>query len=316
MRWQKLGKIFDPAEHDLGPDIVGFAQGPQALVCPDRVRIYFSTRRRSPNGKFVSTIRYVDFDRRLERLLGTASHEVIGPGGLGTFDEHGIFPMNVVNVGAEIYAYTCGWSRRVSVSIDMAIGLAVSRDGGEHFERLGPGPVLAAGPQEPNLVGDPFVRQEGTSFRMWYIHGTGWKHHGDQPERVYKIADATSPDGVTWHRAGSKGLIADRLGPDECQAMPTVIQIGSKHHMFFCYREAFDFRANASRGYRIGHAWSEDLISWTRDDDHPLLDVSASGWDDQMLCYPHVFECDGSVYLLYNGNEFGRHGFGAAKLVL
>jgi hypothetical protein len=27
-----------------------------------------------------------------------------------------------------------------------------------------------------------------------------------------------------------------------------------------------------------------------------------------------VFECDGKVYMLYNGNEFGRHGFGLAVL--
>jgi hypothetical protein len=27
-----------------------------------------------------------------------------------------------------------------------------------------------------------------------------------------------------------------------------------------------------------------------------------------------VFESDGEVYLLYNGNDFGRHGFGAAVL--
>jgi hypothetical protein len=33
-----------------------------------------------------------------------------------------------------------------------------------------------------------------------------------------------------------------------------------------------------------------------------------------MLCYPHAFECRGKVYLLYNGNEFGRYGFGLAVL--
>jgi hypothetical protein len=33
-----------------------------------------------------------------------------------------------------------------------------------------------------------------------------------------------------------------------------------------------------------------------------------------MLCYPNLFECDGRTYLLYNGNEFGRHGFGIAIL--
>jgi hypothetical protein len=35
-----------------------------------------------------------------------------------------------------------------------------------------------------------------------------------------------------------------------------------------------------------------------------------------MQCYPHVFECDGKVYLLYNGNEFGRYGFGLAELAI
>jgi hypothetical protein len=84
--------------------------------------------------------------------------------------------------------------------------------------------------------------------------------------------------------------------------------------MFFCYRESFDFRRAKGRGYRIGHAWTDDLINWTRDDTSPLLEGSPSEWDSDMQCYPHVFECDGKIYLLYNGNEFGRHGFGLAEL--
>ena len=75
-----------------------------------------------------------------------------------------------------------------------------------------------------------------------------------------------------------------------------------------------DFRRNRDRGYRIGHAWSDDAERWTRDDEAAGIDVTPGDWDSDMLCYPHVFECDGRVYLLYNGNEFGRHGFGAAVL--
>jgi hypothetical protein len=45
-----------------------------------------------------------------------------------------------------------------------------------------------------------------------------------------------------------------------------------------------------------------------------LLAGTPGDWDADMQCYPHAFECDGSVYLLYNGNEFGRYGFGLAKL--
>jgi len=104
------------------------------------------------------------------------------------------------------------------------------------------------------------------------------------------------------------------LGPDESQALPSIAEINGRYHMFFCYRQSFDFRKNKYRGYRIGHAYSDDLINWTRDDENPLLEVSSEEWDADMQCYPHVFECDGAVYLLYNGNEFGRHGFGLAAL--
>jgi sucrose-6-phosphate hydrolase SacC (GH32 family) len=86
------------------------------------------------------------------------------------------------------------------------------------------------------------------------------------------------------------------------------------YHMFFCYRQSFDFRKNKDRSYRIGHASSVDLVNWTRDDEHPHLEGTPGDWDADMLCYPHAFECDGKVYLLYNGNEFGRYGFGLAAL--
>jgi len=34
-----------------------------------------------------------------------------------------------------------------------------------------------------------------------------------------------------------------------------------------------------------------------------------------MMCYPNIFECNDNIYLLYNGNEFGKYGFGIAKLI-
>ena len=33
-----------------------------------------------------------------------------------------------------------------------------------------------------------------------------------------------------------------------------------------------------------------------------------------MQCYPSLFACDDRVFLFYNGNEFGRYGFGVAEL--
>jgi hypothetical protein len=317
MRWKKLGKLFDPTQQRLPNDCVQFAQSPQALVCDDHVRIYFSTRAVDPrNGKYLSHIAFVEMTKDLCDVIRVSDRTVIPLGGLGCFDEHGIFPMNVLRHDDAVYGYTCGWSRRVSVSVETAIGLAISRDGGLTFERLGAGPVLAASLHEPYLVGDGFVKIIGGVFHMWYIFGTAWQTFSSAtpPDRTYKIGHATSGDGVNWVKEEARQIIADRLGEAESQALPTVIEIDGRHHMFFCHRQSSDFRQNRDRGYRLGHASSNDLANWVRDDDELRLDVTPGGWDSDMLCYPHVFACEGRIYLLYNGNEFGRHGFGAAVL--
>lgn len=319
MKWIKRGRIFDPTQHVLPNDCVQFAQSPQALVFRDFVRIYFSTRAvDKSNGKYLSHIAFVDMKKNFRDVIRVSDQTIIPLGGLGCFDEHGIFPMSVMRYGQAVYGYTCGWNRRVSVSVDTAIGLAISIDDGLTFQRIGDGPVLAASLREPCLVGDGFVKVIGGIFHMWHIFGTGWKKFTPDtaPDRIYKIGHATSDDGINWVKEEARQIIADALGPDESQALPTVIEIDDRYHMFFCYRQSFNFRKAEGRGYRIGHAYSDDLMNWVRDDENPFLDVEPGEWDSDMLCYPHVFECDGKVYLLYNGDEFGRYGFGLAELVL
>lgn len=316
MKWKKLGQIFDPREWDLGSDIVGYAQGPQTLVFGEFVRVYFSARRKCGNGKYISSIRFADFDKNFRNVIRVKNNDVVSPSALGAFDEHGIFPMNVLRLKDAIYGYTCGWSRRTSVDIDMAIGFAQSDDRGETFRRLGQGPILASSIHEPFLIGDPYVAVYEGGFHMWYIFGVAWKLYppSPTPERVYKIGHATSVNGIDWVKEEGRAVIVDSIGDDECQALPTVIKIDALYHMFFCYRYASDFRTNSARAYRIGHASSSDLSNWTRDDETLCIEPSGSGWDSEMVCYPHAFHIDGCIHLLYNGNEFGKHGFGLATL--
>lgn len=91
--------------------------------------------------------------------------------------------------------------------------------------------------------------------------------------------------------------------------------INGRYHMIFCFRKAYDFRYNPENSYRLGYAYSDDLVNWIRDDSLVGIERSASGWDSEMMCYPNLFSCGGSIYLLYNGNEFGKNGFGLAKLL-
>lgn len=316
MKWKKLGKIFDPTEHKLPNECVEFAQSPQALVFDHFVRIYFSSRSKDFTGKFLSHICFVDMDKNFNNVLAISKETVIELGKPGCFDEHGIFPINVLRLGEKIVAYTCGWSRRVSVPVETSTGFAISNDGGRTFLKYGDGPVLSSSVEEPFLVGDSFVQFYDGRFHMWYIFGTKWtmEEGEDLPARVYKIGYADSDDGILWHR-NAKQIIDDKLNADECQALPTVLYFGSKYHMFFCYRYSTGFRKNKERGYRIGYAYSSDMKNWIRDDEKGGMNISLQEWDSDMLCYPHIFSCDKAIYMLYNGNEFGRHGFGLARLI-
>jgi len=150
---------------------------------------------------------------------------------------------------------------------------------------------------------------------MWYIHGNNWLNDTKEgPARVYKIAHATSDDGIEWIKENIN-IISDTIDANECQALPTVIKHNNKYHMIFCFRHATDFRNNKARGYKLGYAYSENLADWVRDDQNLGIDLSDSGWDSEMMCYPNLFHYNNKVYLLYNGNEFGRNGFGLASLV-
>jgi len=316
MKWKKLGLIFDPSDHLLPNNCHFFAQSPQTLVFNDFVRIYFSTREVDlSNGKFLSHIAYVDFDKKFKEIRNISTKNVIKLGELGSFDEHGIFPINLLRVKDKILAFTCGWSRRKSVSVDTSTGLAVSYNNGETFEKVGSGPIFSSSPNEPFLVGDSFVLNINSVYHMWYIFGTRWIDTLEEgPARVYKIGHAISQDGLNWQKNDGKQIIPDFLNIDECQALPTVLFHNDCYHMYFCYREATGFRTDVNRGYRLGYAYSLDLVHWIRDESKVGISLSNSGWDSKMMCYPHIFKCEENVYLLYNGNEFGKNGFGIAIL--
>ena len=314
MKWKKLKRIFNPSDHLLPFGCIDYAQSPQALVFDDYIRIYFSTRSRDTFNKYLSHIVYLDIDKNFNSIVRISKDIVIKLGNRGCFDEHGIFPMNVVRNYGKVYAFTCGWNRKVSVSVDTAIGLAVSDNDGVSFLKVGDGPVISSSLNEPFLVGDPFVFVVNKLFHMWYIFGVSWKTYvsGTPPDRIYRIGHAVSSDGINWIKDSRQ--IIDEKFPDESQALPTVIDINGIYHMFFCYRQSSDFRNNRERSYRIGYAYSYDMLHWVRNDELVGIDTTPGSWDSDMLCYPHVFRCDDKVYLLYNGNEFGRFGFGIAFL--
>jgi hypothetical protein len=312
--WAKLGRVFDPTTMSNVEWMKEFAQAPSVLKFDNFVRVYFSCRPAADaNGQYVSRSAFVDLNRKnLLEVLRISIKPTMDLGDLGTFDEFGTYPTSVIRNSGEIRAYYGGWTRCESVPFDVAIGLSISRDNGETFEKVGNGPILSYCLDEPFILSGPKIRRFNDVWYLWYIAGERWLEHGGKPEPVYRIRMASSKDGIVWKKH-DKDLIERRLERDECQASPDVYFSKGRYHMFFCYRYGLDYR-NHKRGYRIGYAVSDDMFSWKRDDSKAGIDVSPEGWDSEMISYPHVFDLDGTIYMMYLGNQVGRFGFGLAKL--
>jgi predicted GH43/DUF377 family glycosyl hydrolase len=313
-KWKKLGKVFDPTEISGKSWLSEYAQAPATLVFDDFVRVYFSCRPPcDENGQFASRSAFVDLDRKdLFKVIRLADEPILELGKRGCFDEFGTYPVSVIRENKEVWAYYAGWTRPVSVPFNTAIGIAKSTDDGVSFEKLGDGPLLSFTLNEPFILSGPKIRKFNDKYYLFYIAGKKWIMVDGRPEISHKIRLAVSDDGLNWIKH-DKDLIPNSWGENESQASPDVFYANGKYHMFFCGWLPETFRETKDR--KIGYASSTDLLNWERDDSKAGIEVSKDdSFDNQMLAYPHVFELDGKIYMLYLGNEVGRFGFGLAEL--
>lgn len=309
-KWNKKGLIFSPnGKYNW---MYNYAQIPFPVDFGDFLRVYFATREKY-DGKMVRAFGgFVDLNKNnLQEIIRISDSPLVELGGVGEFDEFGSMPCSVVKNNNEYYLYYVGWTRCSSVPYDWEIGLAKSQDGA-HFQRIGKGPLLGPTVDEPYLNSTPIVYNFDGVWHMFYHTGKQWLKKGEKLESQYVIKHATSKDGITWNRNNKQVLPLSVA--NECQTSPSVIKIGDKYHMFFCYRQGLDFREDRDKSYRIGYAYSYDLENWTRDDSQAGIDVSEEGWDSQMIEYPHITKINDKYVMFYCGNHFGQGGFGYAEL--
>jgi hypothetical protein len=300
MKWIKRGLVFSPEGQQEW--VTTHAMLPIAdRIEDDLYRIYFSGRDRLNR----SLIGYVEVDiRDPQRILKLSREPVLGLGRLGAFDDNGVSPTWLVNHGGEKYLYYFGWNKGSMVRAAEVSGLAISKDGGQTFERHSRAPVIDRTDAEPYLIlVISCILLEGNTWRMWYDSADEWL----SPELPrYNIKYAESTDGIDWIR---KGIVSvDYKSPDESRvSRASVVKEDGIYKMWHCY-------AMGSGGYRMGYAESGDGVHFERMDDKVGIDISDAGWDSEMVCYPHVFIHEGQKFMLYCGNGYGRTGFGCAVM--
>lgn len=270
----------------------------------DIYRIFFATR----DSENKSSIASVDINiNNPKKIINRSLKLLIIPGFYGFFDDRGALPSCVVNSGKDLYLYYSGWnSSKIDPVFYPSIGLAISRDNGKTFKKYSNAPIMARSKFDPCFSVSPFVINENGKWKMWYVSCFKWEKKNKKLQSLYHIKYAESEDGIHWNQSG-RVCISLKKGETNI-ARPCVMKDDGIYKMWYCYE-----RGN---GYRIGYAESEDGLKWKRKDNIIKIDLSLTGWDSQMMAYPYVIKHKDNFYMFYNGNNYGKDGFGVAKLIV
>jgi len=282
-----------------------YASVPNGFFLNENIlRIYFSKR----DKKNASQPYFLDYDLEQKKIVFIDSDPLIPLGNIGAFDDSGIMPSCVVEFKNQVYLYYIGWNLGITVPFRNSVGIAISKDRGLTFKKLYEGPILDRTKREPYFVASSCVLIEGEKWKLWYLSCVKWKIVNGKKQHYYHIKYAESNNGIDWER---NGVIAIDFKDDLEYAIsvPRIIKENGIYKMWYSFRGSKEFE-----NYTIGYAESKNGIDWIRMDNRMKFTRSGNNWDTEMICYPFVFDYKNERYMLYNGNGYGKTGFGIAKL--
>lgn len=303
MKWQKLGLLYDTSESGRHPKLISHAANPLPLLIADDVyRVFFNGR--DANNR--SSVGAVDIDIVKRQVIKNHHHPFFEHGQKNSFFANGVSIGNCYEANGVRYMLFMGWQNpevghwfgeigRLIVTPELTLELDSSV------------PFIACDTVDPISLSYPCVLAKSPSgFNMWYGSTITWDAGNE--EMLHIIRHASSADGQHWHRNGEIAVPYE-LGNAQAFSRPIVIQDGHDN-----FKMWFSFRGGFGKKYRIGYATSHDGLTWQLELAQIGISVSNSGWDSEMIEYPFVFDHKGERYMLYNGNGYGKTGFGLAIL--
>lgn len=297
MIWEKIGLVFNAV------DVFDWMQSHSALPFAvwqggDLFKIYFSTRDKKNRSHcaFIVINIFEPF-----KILEVSKTPVLSPGSDDCFDDCGV---NVTSYCSENgLFYYLGWKLPKNVLFQNRIGVA-RIENGNGLVKLKRSPVLTDCSEEPYSFGYPFIKKIRDKYWMWYDTNFDWPV--DDPYNYrFHLRSAQSDDGINWKK--NYVNVLELKQNERSLSRPCVIDDNGIFKMWYSI--------NNNGKYQMGYAESQDGIKWERLDHLVGISVSETGWDSDEVEYPYVFDHKNERFMLYNGNGYGRTGFGLARLV-
>ncbi|HEV7164520.1 MAG TPA: hypothetical protein VGN15_05405 [Ktedonobacteraceae bacterium] len=301
-RWQKCGLLYCPSGDSRHPKLASHATNPLPVhLDGDVYRVFFSGR----DVENRSSVGAVDVDIVQRKVIREHRHPFFGHGPERSFYADGVSIGNCYEANGRRYMLFMGWQSpkgahwrgdigRLVVKPDLTLELDSER------------PFMGADVVDPISLSYPWVmKNSDDGYSMWYGSTMTWD--AGNGEMLHVINYASSADGNNWQRKGLS--VPYKIGSAQAFSRPTVVRDASAG-----YEMWFSYRSGSGEKYRIGYAISKDGKTWELKLEDAGIEVSSDGWDSEMIEYPFVLDHRGQRYMFYNGNGYGRAGFGLAIL--
>ena len=299
--WIKKGLVFKP-------NIKGFSHASHPCIIQinkDEYLLAFTCRDKNQRSHIFLT-KAIFVDSQIKFL--TAPKLSLSPGPIGHFDCDGTISVCFIQHKGHLYLYYVGWQNLPDKMWQCDTGRLRVDPLKLKLEREFTGPVLGRDKNNPLFAAGTAFLIINDLWHVWYNSGIKWEQTPMGLKHYYGIHHATSRDGINWD-CEKEICIPFQNKYEYAFGRPHVIFYNHVYYMFFAHRATKNI-AN----YRMGFAYSTNGKTWRRNDALAGIDVSDKGWDSQMICYPYLFEHRGRLFMLYNGNGYGKTGFGLAVL--
>lgn len=300
--WKKKGLLFRP-------EIPGFTHGSHPCIIHlegDHFIVAFTGR--DADQKSHIFLSYAEVSNGIIELKGKP-RMALAPGAPGYFDCDGVISGCFVRHEGKYYLYFVGWQNLPEGLWLCDTGRAVLDIDNFSLKKEFSGPVLGRDKSNPLFAAATafYITKDGL-WQTWYNSGISWEKTSTGWNHKYGFHYASSKDGIDWVCRPEMVIpFADKY--EYAFGRPSVVHWDGLYHMWFAHRATKEFAT-----YRMGFASSKDGVKWERNDAISGIDVSEQGWDSEMICYPSVFKHKGHKYMLFNGNGYGKTGFGFAVM--
>jgi predicted GH43/DUF377 family glycosyl hydrolase len=160
------------------------------------------------------------------------------------------------------------------------------------IKRAQPMPIIEAGQHRENSFwNDPAVIKDGDNYVMYMT--TSLKEPWKPPVAPFR---AVSKDGINWTLDPKKPLLSPKETDFVSNETPSVIKFKGKYHMYYTGL----YKHGEIPSMAIGHAVSEDGITWVNDN-VPILEATGDWleWNGYLVGEPGAVVFKGKVYLYY-----------------